>query len=136
MAGLHGLSPLLDTLGVLARGVEDIAQVDAVLATRTRPDEDIGPPRIVLLDDFMDDTVDAAQRAHCLALFERLRRAGFAVSRGRAAPLTAVREAMARHGTVVAAHAFHRHRALLDGPAAARIDPHVRARLELSLIHI
>jgi len=130
MASLHGLSPLLDTLGVIARGVEDIARVDAVLNARARPDEDIGPPRIVLLDDFMDDTVDAAQRTHCLALFERLRRAGFAVSRGRAAPLTATREAMARHGTVVAAHAFHRHRALLDGPEATRIDPHIRARLE------
>jgi aspartyl-tRNA(Asn)/glutamyl-tRNA(Gln) amidotransferase subunit A len=130
MAGLQGLSPLLDTLGVLARSVEDIARVDAVLAARARTDEDMVPLRIVLLDDFMDDTVEAAQRTRCLALFERLRRAGFAVSRGRAAPLTAAREAMTRHGTAVAAHAFHRHRALLDGPAAARIDPHIRARLE------
>ncbi|MFS2055938.1 amidase family protein, partial [Variovorax sp. CT11-76] len=91
MAGLQGLSPLLDTLGVLARSVEDIARVDAVLAARARTDEDMVPLRIVLLDDFMDDTVEAAQRTRCLALFERLRRSGFAVSHGRATPLTAAR---------------------------------------------
>lgn len=41
-----------------------------------------------------------------------------------------VQALFARHGTLVAAEAFARHRKLLGGPDAARIDPLVQQRLE------
>lgn len=132
--GTFPLAPSLDTIGLLARSVADIALADAAITERPPvPVRELSGTRFIVPEGIVTDDLDpAVAQAFAMAL-ARLDAAGITVERRPVAALDAAHAAMATHGTLVGAEAARVHAALLANPERlARIDPNVRARLELS----
>ena len=129
------LSRTQDTLGPLARTVEDAALVDSVL--RGAPGEPA--PRaaepaalaLVVPEGAAIAALDEGVGAAFEAALSRLAAAGARVRRVPLPALDRAAAALREIGAIIAAEAFHEHRAVMDGPDAARLDPRVRARIEL-----
>jgi aspartyl-tRNA(Asn)/glutamyl-tRNA(Gln) amidotransferase subunit A len=132
-AGVFALSETLDSVGPLARTVEDCVLLDAVLTGRATsavrrlplPSLRIFVPEGPVLEDLDPDVA-----ANFDAALARLAAAGARVTRG---PMPAFGEAArlaAEVGTITAAEAYVEHRALVDGPARERIDRRVVARID------
>ncbi|WP_212523522.1 amidase [Actibacterium sp. MT2.3-13A] len=131
-AGVFALSRTHDTIGPLARSVEDCVLSEMVLrgaatsAVRRRPAEGlrIFVPETVVLDD-----LDPAVAANFEASLRRLEAAGARIERGPLPPFAEALRLAGEIGTITAAEAYVEHRALVDGPEAARIDRRVVARI-------
>lgn len=132
-AGVFALSQTLDTVGPLARTVEDCVLLDAVLRGAVAGEVVRLPlaglrvfvPETVVLDD-----LEPAVAVNFEASLSRLSAAGAEIARG---PLPAFAEVAALHagvGTITAAEAWVEHRALLEGPGRAQVDARVTARIE------
>ena len=132
--GVVPLSRTLDTLGPLARTVEDCALLDAIYrgvapaAASTAPIADIS-----LLAPSPECTVvaeaDDAVVANFEAALDALARAGARVERRRFEIFEAVHALTAKHGIILAAESYYQHKERVDGPDAARIDRRVMARI-------
>lgn len=131
--GVFALSRTLDTVGPLARSVEDCVLADMALrGAATSPvlrvpvaDLEIFVPETVVLDDLAAEVA-----AHFEASIARLEKAGAKVRRG---PLPAFAEAArlaTEIGSITAAEAYVEHKSLIDGPEVGRIDRRVVARIE------
>ena len=128
--GVLGLASSLDALGVIARNVDDAIQVHAALGPGPA-----GPARTlarIVADERLFAASDEEPREHAWRTLRRLEQEGVAVELRPVPEFEEVQALFARHGTLVAAEAFARHRKLLAGSEAARIDPLVRQRLEAS----
>lgn len=133
-AGGFVLSRSQDTFGPLARSAEDCALLDGVL--RGAPQDVVSPAALGGLtlfapEGFVMEDLDDAVGAAFEASLSRLSAAGARIRRG---PLPALDEAavmLGELGTILAADAFVEHRAVMDGPEADRLDPRVRARIEI-----
>ncbi|NYJ03332.1 aspartyl-tRNA(Asn)/glutamyl-tRNA(Gln) amidotransferase subunit A [Nocardioides thalensis] len=131
--GVRTLSPTLDTLGLLAPTAADLAFVIAALdGGRVAPDAGSGGPvRLVVPEG---DEVVADADPQVADWFDRAVRELTELDRVRIErrPLPVLSEAQALmdgFGTIVAAEAFARYGRLLEGPAAALLDPAVVRRL-------
>ena len=132
MAGVRGLAPSLDALGVIANSVEDAALVHATLAVdaAAAPASEASPLRTVIADEPLFQASEAAPRDRGLDALRRLEAQGIRVELRSVPEFRAAAALFEECGTLVAAEAFRRYRSLLDGPQAAGIDPLVRQRLE------
>ncbi len=130
--GVFALSTTLDTVGPLARSVEDCLLIDMVLRGAATTDVRrrelreavIFVPETVCLDD-LDDAV----ATNFEASLKRLEAAGARIERGPLQPFADVMRLTADHGTLASVEAYFIHKALVDGPDAANVDPRVVARI-------
>ncbi|MEA2780130.1 MAG: aspartyl-tRNA(Asn)/glutamyl-tRNA(Gln) amidotransferase subunit [Rhodospirillaceae bacterium] len=131
-AGVFPLSPTLDTVGPLARTVEDCVLLDAALrgamtteVRRADPAElAFVVPENVVFDGAEPDVVANFDR-----VVAALERRGARVTRRPIAILDEVQRLTAEHGTITAAEAYSFHRELVEGPNGNRVDPRVVARI-------
>lgn len=131
-AGIMALSPTLDSVGPLARSVEDCILLDGALRGVTAPTLHLPEPsslRIVVAPNVVEDGLDDAVGANFEASLARFSRAGATIVR-RALPMfDAMVEVTARHGSLTAAEAYWVHRERVDGPDVGQIDRRVVARI-------
>lgn len=133
-SGVFPLSHTLDTVGTLARSVEDCILLDmamrAAVATEIRRLSLAGlrlfVPRTLVLDDL--DTAVSDNFENSLASLEA---AGVTVERGECEVFSRAVQLMAETGTILAAEAYFEHRTLVDGPDVNRVDQRVVARIRL-----
>jgi aspartyl-tRNA(Asn)/glutamyl-tRNA(Gln) amidotransferase subunit A len=132
-AGVHALSPSLDSVGPIARDVAACALVDAVLAAQpyeAREPVELGTLRVATLEGFVLDELE-----HQVAdAFERSLKRLASLRRRQALPLESLDawkllDAVTRRGGIAAREAYVEHRTLLERDPDA-IDPFVRARLQ------
>ena len=129
--GVFPLSRTLDTIGPLARTVEDCVLIDMALRGQSgapvRP-LDLNGVEFVVPDKTGIDDLDAAVAANLEAAMKRLAAAGAKVM-SRPAPLIgAMRALTAQHGSLVAIEAYAEHRAILESADAQRMDRRVVRR--------
>ena len=129
--GVFPLSRTLDTIGPLARTVEDCVLIDMALRGQSgapmRP-LDLNGVEFVVPDKTGIDDLDAAVAANLEAAMKRLAAAG-AKFMSRPAPLIgAMRALTAQHGSLVAIEAYAEHRAILQSADARRMDRRVVRR--------
>lgn len=129
--GVFPLSRTLDTIGPLARTVEDCVLIDMALRGQSgapvRP-LDLNGVEFVAPDKTGIDDLDAAVAANLEAAMKRLAAAGAKVM-SRPAPLIgAMRALTAQHGSLVAIEAYAEHRAVLESADAQRMDRRVVRR--------
>ena len=137
MQGVFPLSHSLDTLGVLCISVADAVAVDGAL--RLAPLAKIRPAtlvdvHLVVPTNVVFDDCEPAVLANFEAALQRLEQAGAVIERRRIAAFDEIMALMAQHGAIVTAEAYTLHRQRLEGPAAARMDQRVVARVRLGAI--
>ncbi|HET9420975.1 MAG TPA: amidase family protein [Nocardioides sp.] len=125
--GVRTLSSTLDSIGILARTVDDLRILAAALGVPTSVDG--GTVRLVVPEG---DQVVEGCRPDVLSWFEeqvrRLERLdGVAVERRPVPVLREAQDLMAEHGTIVAADAHEEYGHLLDDPHG--LDPDISRRL-------
>ena len=129
--GVFPLSRTLDTIGPLARTVEDCVLIDMALRGRSGPPVrplDLNGVEFVVPDKTGIDDLDAAVAANLEAAMKRLAAAGAKV-KSRPAPLIgAMRALTAQYGSLVAIEAYAEHRAILESADAQRMDRRVVRR--------
>jgi len=129
--GVFPLSRTLDTIGPLARTVEDCVLIDMALRGQSgapvRP-LDLNGVEFVVPDKTGIDDLDASVAANLEAAMKRLAAAGAKVM-SRPAPLIgAMRALTAQYGSLVAIEAYAEHRAILESADAQRMDRRVVRR--------
>ncbi|GKT23981.1 amidase [Acidovorax sp. SUPP3334] len=130
LQGAYPLSRSLDSVGPLARSVDCCAIVDAILSgetldTRAAP---LAGLRLGVTDDYVMDGVEPAVAAAFETALQRLAAGGTRIVRFGFAELHRL-PALNAAGGLIAAEAWHVHRARLDDPTqAARYDPRVAQR--------
>lgn len=132
--GVFMLAPSLDTIGPLARSVEDCVLVDAamrgVVGGSIRRGDVAGLSILV-----PESVVFGGAEPAVLANFERsLSRLEDKGARIRRAPFPAFDEivdTIRAHGTLVTAEAYAQHVAVMNGPDRERVDQRVIQRIEL-----
>ena len=129
--GVFPLSRTLDTIGPLARTVEDCVLIDMALRGQSgapvRP-LDLNGVEFVVPDKTGIDDLDAAVAANLEAAMKRLAAAGAKVMSRPAPLLGAMRALTAQHGSLVAIEAYAEHRAILESADAQRMDRRVVRR--------
>lgn len=131
--GVFALSQTLDTIGPLARSVEDCVLVDAILRGVVNPEARpitlqhirLFVPETVVLDD-----LDADVSKNFEAALDRLEAEGAVVARGPLPEFAEMARLSAEIGTITAAEAYAEHRDLVDGAARSRIDRRVVSRID------
>ena len=132
MQGVYPLAPSLDTIGPLARTVEDCVLFDALmggLATLDLPPADVSTlsfliPREVMLNDAAPDVVKNFDAA-----IGRLEAAGARVKRISLLQLQEILDLMAKHGFLAGAEALAIHHDRVNGPEAGQMDQRVVRRV-------
>jgi len=117
--GVYALSETLDTVGPIARSVEDCVLLDMLLRGETSmgvfrrdlADVAIFVPETVALDD-----LDAAVAANFEASLKRMEAAGARIERGPMQPFADILQLTADHGTLSSVEAYAIHKELVDGP--------------------
>ena len=130
--GALPLSFSLDTVGPLARSVQDCAITDAVLSQqpweplpmRTVAGLRIGVPRGLLLTQTAPEVLQAFEQT-----LAALRQAGAHITEPQLDALLAAPFELQEQGTLVAAEAAYIHRGMLTADAAPELDPLVLARI-------
>jgi len=130
--GVYPLSTTLDTVGPLARSVEDCVLIDMILRGATTSyvvrhdmrDAVIFVPETVALDDLDDGVAENFE-----ASLKRLEAAGAKIERGAFQPFADVMQLTADNGTLASVEAYYMHKDLVDGPNVGIVDPRVVARI-------
>ncbi len=129
--GVFPLSRTLDTIGPMARTVEDCVLIDMALrgqsTTRVRP-LDLGAVEFVVPDKTGIDDAEPAVAANLETVMKRLSAAGAKVTTRPVPSIGAMRALTAQHGSLVAIEAYAEHRAVFDSADAQRMDRRVVAR--------
>ncbi|MBW3097807.1 amidase [Pseudohoeflea coraliihabitans] len=126
------LSRSLDTIGPLARSVEDCILLDAALRGATAPAMVRRPLHelsIFVAETVVLDAVDPAVMANFEASLRRLEQHGATIRSGPLPIFARTVELAARYGSIAAADAYAEHRELVDGPDVSRIDSRVVDRI-------
>jgi len=128
------LSTSLDTIGVFAHDVLDCQLLDLALRGQpvVLPDKDgeaLASLVLVVPEAGVLEDAEPAVARNFAASLERAAAAGVVIRRQAIPELAAVRELIARHGNIAAAHAYRWHRALLESPRHAEIDVTVYRRM-------
>ena len=130
--GVAALSTTLDTVGPLARSVEDCTLIDMIMRGATTSDvyrHDLRDAVIFVPETVALDDLDDAVAANFEASLKRLEKAGAKLERGPLQPFADVMQMSADHGNLVAVEAYYLHKELLDSPDGAKVDPRVVARI-------
>ena len=131
--GMFALSWTLDTVGPLARAVEDCVLADMVLRGATTCSAERLPVsrlRLFVPTSVVLDELEPAVEANFEAALERLAAGGAEIERGECPALADAFRLSAELGTIAAAEAYVEHKTLMDGPDRNRIDRRVAARIE------
>ena len=131
LRGVFPLSRTLDTIGPLARSVEDCVLIDMALrgraTTPVRPIEVKGLELVVPGSAEIDD-VDDAVAANMQEALTHLSATGARICR-RALPLIGeMRALIAHHGSMIPIEAYREHRNIFDSADAERMDRRLVAR--------
>ncbi|PTR29597.1 amidase [Pseudomonas sp. GV085] len=128
--GSFALSESLDSVGPLARSVEDCVLLDEVLsAERLNPvPMPLSGLRLLVTDDYVLDGLDAATASAFERTLKRLSNAGAEIVRFGFPELYELPGINAAGG-LTAAEAWHLHRPWLQGPGADLYDPRVAQRI-------
>lgn len=135
MGGVFPLSPTLDTLGPLARTVQDCVLVDAVLRGLRQPEAMAADPAsldFVIPDTVMFDDLAPAVAAAFDATVHRLAATGARVRRIALPELRETADIIARIGPMTSVEAALVHRDRLNTPLEAQIDPRVIRRIRMA----
>ncbi len=135
MGGVFPLSPTLDTLGPLARTVQDCVLVDAVLRGLRQPDAmaaDPGSLDFVIPDTVMFDDLAPAVAAAFDATVQRLAATGARIRRIALPELRETADIIARLGPMTSVEAALVHRDRLNTPLESQIDPRVIRRIRMA----
>ena len=130
--GLVALARSYDTIGPLARSVEDCILVDLALRgavhspVRRRP---VGTLTVVVPENVVFDAAEPAVVANFEASIEALRNAGATVRRERMAVFDEVLATNAKYGTLTAAEAYTEYRDLVDSDKVDAVDRRVVRRM-------
>lgn len=130
--GVMALSPTLDSVGPIARSVEDCVLVDAALRGATPASlrlPDVGDLRIVVAANVVNDGIEDAVLANFEAALEKLARAGAKVIRRDLPMFDAMARLTAENGSIVAAEAYWVHHDRIESPDVEAIDRRVVARI-------
>jgi aspartyl-tRNA(Asn)/glutamyl-tRNA(Gln) amidotransferase subunit A len=121
----RALSPTLDSVGLLARSVEDVRLLDRLLVGR---DARVPAVRraVVPSGEWLDDCTPAVRSSFESAV-ELLRSGGVDVTVGHVESMTLAQELLDDHGTIVGADAYETYGALLS--TSADIEPATARRL-------
>lgn len=130
--GVVPLARTYDTIGPLARSVEDCLLLDMVLRGATATPVRRGDlssltllvPRNVVFEDAEEAVVENFERS-----LEVLERAGVSVRRERVDALDEILEISAGHGTLTAAEAYNEYRDYIDSEKVELIDRRVTKRI-------
>ena len=130
-AGVFPLSATLDTVGPLARTVEDCVLLDAALrgVASTVRRTDLSAIRLVVSETLFLDDCEAAVTTAFEAAIARLERAGVTVETRAVPEVAEAARIMAEHGTVTAVEAYDVHRERIEGADVEEMDGRVVARL-------
>jgi aspartyl-tRNA(Asn)/glutamyl-tRNA(Gln) amidotransferase subunit A len=135
MDGVFPLSRTLDTLGPLARTVEDCVLADAALRGAVAPEARrcaIADLNILVPETVAFDGVEPAVAANFEAAIARLVARGARVARRPMPQLQAVLDLTAQRGPLVGIEALHVHRERVAGPDAEAMDRRVVKRIRLA----
>ncbi len=130
--GVYPLSDTLDTVGPLARSVEDCVLLDMALRgavstpVRRRPLSEL---RLYIPETVVFDGIEDAVGANFEAAIAKLADAGASIERGPMDLFAEFGDLTAAHGSLVAAEAYSVHHQRVDGPDVERMDPRVVARI-------
>jgi len=130
--GVFALSQTLDTVGPLARTVEDCILVDAALRGAVATDirrTDLSALRILVPENIVFDEAEDGVVANFERALATLAAGGARIERRRIAILDETQSVGATHGSLTAAEAYALHRELIEGPDAARVDARVVSRI-------
>lgn len=132
-AGAFVLSHTLDTLGPLARTVEDCALLDAVWRGASPPDLKPTPAAALKIvvpgdDSSVFDGAEDDILANFRAAMEALREAGATVATRPLPLFEEIRRLHQASGTLLAAETYFNLRPFVEGPAAERVDPRIAER--------
>lgn len=135
LAGVVPLAPRFDTVGPLARSVEDAALAFALLDASPAPDlrgASLAGARLMVLETVAQDHLDPEVAAAFDAALTRLERAGARLVR---APVAAVAQAMDLAGILYTAECWGTWGARIEA-APDRLYPPVRARFQSGAGHL
>jgi aspartyl-tRNA(Asn)/glutamyl-tRNA(Gln) amidotransferase subunit A len=123
------LSTTLDSVGIMARTVEEITTLDRLLSVaRCRTGEKRTLIRAVVpVGEWISDCTPGVRRLFDKAV-DALRNNGIAVTSAELAPLDEACRLIDTHGTIVGAEAYAAYRRLLASPTG--VEPATRRRLE------
>lgn len=130
--GMFNLSRSMDTVGPLARSVEDCALLFRHLLGAGAPEMPLRQlDGLVLLcpTNLVCDRLEPAIAENFERSLARLQDHGVRIRREEVPALTAVAELTERHGNLVAAEAYMEHLDLVESPTVARIDRRVVKRI-------
>jgi aspartyl-tRNA(Asn)/glutamyl-tRNA(Gln) amidotransferase subunit A len=131
-SGVFPLSHTLDTIGPLARTVEDCILLDAALRGAVATDirrADLSGLRLVVPQNIVFDHAEDGVVANFERALAALVAGGATVERRRIAIFDEALAIGAAHGSLTAAEAYAFHRELMEGPDAARVDPRITSRI-------
>jgi aspartyl-tRNA(Asn)/glutamyl-tRNA(Gln) amidotransferase subunit A len=132
--GVFPLSRTLDTIGPMARTVEDCVLIDMALRGQSRTPVDpldLSSVEFVVPDKTGIDDIEAAVAANLETAMKRLAAAGAKVMSRPVPSIGAMRALIAQHGSLVGIEAYAEHRAVFDSVDAQRMDRRVVARAML-----
>lgn len=133
MQGVQPLAVTLDSLGPLARTVEDCVLLDG--AMRGRMERDAGPTPLAQLrlivdsSAFADAALEAAVATNVRAAVGVLRQCGVSIEVRPVRTLMRARASIEAHGWLGAIEAWHLLRPVVEGAAGRHVDRRVRNRL-------
>jgi aspartyl-tRNA(Asn)/glutamyl-tRNA(Gln) amidotransferase subunit A len=129
--GVFPLSRTLDTIGPIARTVEDCVLIDMALRGQVVADVRrlaVGSLKLVVPDEIGADDVEDAVAANFDSVLARLAAAGARIVRRPVPLIDEMRALGARHGALVAIEAYAEHRSIFESDDAQRMDARVVAR--------
>ena len=129
--GVFPLSPTLDTIGPMARTVEDCVLID--MALRGKSSSSVRPINLsgvefVVPDKSGIDDVQPDVAANLETTMKRLAEAGAKVTSRRIPQIGAMRALSSEYGSFVAIEAYAEHRAIFESADAKRMDRRVVKR--------
>jgi aspartyl-tRNA(Asn)/glutamyl-tRNA(Gln) amidotransferase subunit A len=130
--GLIPLARTYDTIGPLARSVEDCILLDRALRgaiTAEAKRSDIRKLTVLVPANVVMGGAEAAVIANFERVLEALSRAGAAIRRETVDALDEVVEMNARHGTLTAAEAYHEYRDIVESDKVDKMDRRVVRRI-------
>ena len=130
--GVFALSTTLDTVGPLARSVEDCVLIDMLMRGAATPDatrQDLREAVVFVPETVAFDDLDDAVAANFEASLKRLEKAGAKIERGPMQPFADVMQLVADYGSLASVEAYYLHKDLVDGPGVSKVDPRVVARI-------
>jgi len=130
--GVVPLSITLDTIGPIARSVEDCVLLDMAMRgvmVSNVVRRDAGELRAFVPETYVLDDLDPAVGENFERALAALAKAGAIIERGPCPIFDEIVALTAEHGGLSSAEAYAEYRAIIDGPDVSRVDRRVVARM-------